>query len=295
MKHKKIITVLLSCLVIGSMVGSFVGCEEETKKTNNSSFMQQENNNMYNPSQFPNNGNDISTPPESSPSILKFVQRQAGDGYSVTGIESLDNKDIIIPEVYNNLPVVEISAKAFSNIGITSVVIPDSVKSMGESAFFRSDYLKSVVIGNSVSSISNKAFQQCYRLESVVIGSSVTSIGESAFSQCGKLTSIIIPDSVQNIGYCAFFSCEKLESVVIGSSVTSIGECAFYSCTALIEIVIPKSVTTIGEMAFAENSNLTKISYEGTMDEWYAISKDSWWSEGIAATEIVCLDGNVKL
>lgn len=293
MKSKKLLTLLFSCIVIGGMAVGFVGCEKEDKKTNNSSLSQQQgNNNTYNPSQTPNDNPPLET---LSPSVLKFVSTEDETGYSVTGIETLNNTDIVIPETYNDLPVVSIAAEAFDNIGITSVIIPDSVTSIGNKAFFRSYQLKSVVIGNSVTTLGSQVFQQCGGLKSVVIGNSVTSIGESAFAMCQALTDIVIPDSVKSIGLSAFINCSDLKSVVIGNSVISIGEYAFNGCSALTELTIPKSVKTIMEGAFAESENLIKITYEGTIEEWGLVSKSLWWNDGVPATQVVCQDGNVTL
>ena len=83
-------------------------------------------------------------------------------------------KRIVIAEEYNGLPVKNIYEKAFyDNYNITSVVIPNSVTTIGDSAF-----------------------KGCYDLKSIIIPNSVTTIGDSAFSYCSSLTSIIIPDSV---------------------------------------------------------------------------------------------------
>ena len=91
----------------------------------------------------------------------------------------------------------------------------------------------SFTIPDSVTSIGNSAFSWCSSLTSINIPDSVTSIGDYAFYNCSKLTSIVIPDSVTSIGNRAFYYCRSLTSVVIPDSVTSIGDHAFYSCNSL--------------------------------------------------------------
>ena len=139
---------------------------------------------------------------------------------------------INIASEYNGVPVKSICSEAFKNSKITSVVIPDSVTSIGTSAFSSCYSLTSVVIGDSVTSIGSFAFSWCTSLTSVVIPDSVTSIDYEAFYHCSSLTSVVIPDSVTSIGVRAFSWCTSLTSVVIGDSVTSIGEDAFYGCNS---------------------------------------------------------------
>ena len=150
------------------------------------------------------------------------------------------------------------------DISVTAAIIPSkinevSVTSIGEGAFEYSN-LVSIIIPDSVTSIENSAFSYCYSLTSVEIPDSVTSIGDSAFFYCKRLTSVIIPDSVISIEASAFWYCQSLTSVIIGNSVTSIGNLAFGGCSNLTGITIPDSVISIGGGAFAQCSNLTNVT-----------------------------------
>ena len=117
----------------------------------------------------------------------------------------------------------------------------------------------SLVIGDSVTSIGYRAFSDCSSLTSVTIGNGVTEIGDSAFSDCSSLTSVTIPDSVTKIGWWAFYGCSSLTSITIPNSVTSIGKYAFYKCSSLTSITIPDSVISIGESTFSGCSSLTSF------------------------------------
>ena len=110
--------------------------------------------------------------------------------------------------------------------------------------------ITNLVIPNSVTSIRNYAFYSCSGLTSVTIGNSVTTIGTKAFSGCSGLTSVTIGDGVISIESSAFSGCSGLTSVTIGNSVTSIGGYAFYGCSGLTSVTIPNSVTSIGREAF---------------------------------------------
>ena len=153
--------------------------------------------------------------------------------------------------------------------------------------------IKDLVIPNSVTSIGNYAFYGCSGLTSITIPNSVTSIGRSAFSGCSGITSITIPNSVTSIGKYAFRGFSALTSVVVESGntvydssnncnaiietasntliigcintvipnrVTSIEYDAFYNCYGLTSITIPNSVTSIGAYAFANCSKLTSVT-----------------------------------
>ena len=139
-------------------------------------------------------------------------------------------------------------------------IIPKSVKSIGNSAFYYCLGLKSIVIPSSVTNIDDKAFAACMNLDSITIPNSVTNIGYEAFGGCHNLTSIIIPGSIAHIKDKAFENCYGLTSITISDGITSIGDRAFYSCRNLTSITIPDGVTSIGSQAFSFCNNLTSVT-----------------------------------
>ena len=208
-------------------------------------------------------------------------------------------KNVKIADTYKNLPVTNIYDSAFENATIASIVIPDSVTSIGYRAFYNCNSLTSVVIPDSVTSIGYEAFYNYSSLTSVyitdikawcnisfsgysanplnyannlylnnelvtelVIPNTVTKIEAYAFYNCDSLTSVVIPNSVTSIGYQAFAGCSSLTSVVIGDSVTSIGDEAFSGCDCLTNVVIGDSVTSIGYEAFRYCDSLQYNTYE---------------------------------
>lgn len=213
--------------------------------------------------------------------------------YTVSGIGTCTDTEILIPTTYNGLPVVSVEASAFlNNTAITSVVLPDGITSIGENAFNGCESLTSVTFGKnsqlssigpgafnycyslesitipeSVTSIGSDAFYYCYGLRSVTFGenSQLTSIGEGAFNWCESLESITIPDSVTSIGEGAFCCCAKLTSITIPDGVKSIGNHAFAGCSALESITIPDSVLSIGYSAFEECTALKSITIPGSV------------------------------
>ncbi len=131
------------------------------------------------------------------------------------------------------------------SISITSAIIDNNCKLIGDYAFSRCSSLTSVVIGDGVTSIGEHAFNGCSGLTRITIPNGVTNIASSAFYNCSSLTSITIPDSVTSIGFSAFEYCSSLTSVVIGDSVTSIGSGAFNGCYKLVEVVNKSTHITI--------------------------------------------------
>ena len=139
--------------------------------------------------------------------------------------------------------------------------------------------IKTVTIENGVTSIGENAFNNCSCLASVTIPNSVTSIDWYAFEGCTDLASVKIPDSVTSIGYSAFEGCTGLASVTIPGGVTSIGNYAFEGCTDLASVTIGSGVTSIGEEAFRNCTSLSDIYYNGTEQQWNAITKGSGWDK----------------
>ena len=180
---------------------------------------------------------------------------------------------------------------AFSDCcSLSSIVIPDSVTSIGNGVYYDCCSLEYIYIPKSVICLKGNPFYgwngklECFSLNfmyecdilftkdksriisfrnqkqtSYVISNSVTSIGDHAFYGCSSLAEVIIPNSVTSIGDHAFYGCSSLSSIVIPDSVNSIGEGAFLNCSSLSSIVIPDSVNSIGDGAFSDCSSLSSI------------------------------------
>ena len=218
--------------------------------------------------------------------------------YDCDGLTSVHISDIatwfnIDFEYYSSNPLCYAHHLYLNGEEVKDLVIPNSVTSIRDYAFWYCYGLTSVTIPNSVTSIGHTAFEDCSGLTSVTIPNSVTSIESSAFEGCSGLTSIvvedgnpvydsrnncnaiietatntlhsgckttIIPNSVTSIGDYAFSFCSGLTSVTIPNSVTSIGWGAFNGCSGLTSVTIPNSVTSIGGFAFVNCFGLTSVT-----------------------------------
>lgn len=166
--------------------------------------------------------------------------------------------DITIPN-----GVKRIDGGAFYESNVTSVIIPDSVISIGNYAFAGSANLTSIVIPDSVTSIGAFAFENCSGLTSIAIPNGLTRINDRTFFRCISLTSVTIPNSVTSIGAYAFEDCRSLTSVDLPTSVLSIDDYAFSNCTSLPNIIIPDSVQFLGYGVFSDCTGLKSVSVSG--------------------------------
>ena len=252
--------------------------------------------------------------------------------YMVSGVGRCTAANIVIPAMYEDLPVIHIADFAFENrTALKRIEIPDSVTGIGDEAFYGCTSLTSVKIGDFVTAVGIAAFGNCIALTSVEIGAFLTNIGAAAFGGCTSLSSIIVdknnrvyqsidgnvyskngkkliqyamgktdssftfPSGVTAIGDRAFYTCERLTSIAIPSSVTTIGNEAFSTCRGLTSVTIGNGVLAIGSWAFSGCESLTSITFSGTVEQWNGIEKGDNWSEGVAATKVVCADGEVVL
>lgn len=199
-----------------------------------------------------------------------------------TVYDSRDNCNAIIETATNTI--------AF---GCQNTIIPRSIISIGDHAFYGCSGLTSIDIPSSVTSIGTQTFGDCINLTSIDIPNSVTSIKDVAFAGCSGLTTISIPNSVTNIDNGVFDGCSNLTSITIPSSVIALGINNFANCSSLIYMsveegnsvydsrdncnaiietasntlfagcrnsVIPSSVTSIGANAFYDCTSLTSVT-----------------------------------
>ena len=246
-----------------------------------------------------------------STDVKYFAYEEVEGGISITGYSIEGGVDVVIPEKINGKTVVGISEYAFTTKGVTPTGISTNKIEYNIQPLYnkKNNYevvpivvvlskglgITSVEIPNTVKIIGNSAFYD-NKLTSVTIPNSVTSIGNSAFYG-NKLTSVTIPNSVTSIGNSAFYD-NKLTSVTIPNSVTNIGSSAFEN-NQLTSVTIPSSVTSIGSSAFykynTSNPNLTKIiNKTGKSFDWGYIVNGSSGYNFVTGT-VVNSYGNVEV
>lgn len=125
-------------------------------------------------------------------SLLKTAIQSKLSGYITFDTENLREIVTYVNRILNEPKIAIIENEFKSLSSLTSIIIPDTVTSIG-----------------------NNAFELCINLTSVIFGSGITSIGNNAFNNCRHLTTITMPNSIMNIGSNAFYGCSGLNSVTI--------------------------------------------------------------------------------
>ena len=226
---------------------------------------------------------DTSTEQEASYKGYKYAYTVNGGNATITKFLGPDDSanpvdsastvsyDIEIPEKLGIYTVTGLGKDSFTGYpfagdwykfgrNIRSVTIPQSVTSIGDSAFSFCIALTEVTIPQSVTSIGKDAFVGCEKLDSLTIDDAATSIGDWAFAQCYVLSKLSLGKKIKTIGDHAFFDCRILDNVTIPQSVTSIGDSAFGRCYQLKTLSLGENIETIGDRAFEDCWYLTNIT-----------------------------------
>nr|WP_321486230.1 leucine-rich repeat domain-containing protein [uncultured Draconibacterium sp.] len=157
---------------------------------------------------------------------------------------------IALSSVSYSYPANEMPRSSFYNgtagkakITLVSIILPSSLTSIGEYAFYLCENIKSINIGNLITNIGSRSFMGCYGLTAVTMGPSVITIQREAFQYCYALKNINFSENITYIGEDAFTHC-AIDKVVFPNSMTTIDD-AFRQCDYLKEVTIPTSITNI--------------------------------------------------
>lgn len=172
---------------------------------------------------------------------------------------------ITIPETVtydgNTFTVKKIGNEAFKHYhNLTgSLVIPNTVTEIGESAFLGCGFNGTLTLGNSLVTIKSDAFASCTRLHGGIdFPSTLTTIGDGAFSNCYDLDGTAwLPESLTELGAHAFSGCSGLQNtMIIPSSITIIKDGTFHGCSSIGGVTFHNNVTVIEQGAFSDCSGM---------------------------------------
>ncbi|GEM_PF-1551379 len=166
--------------------------------------------------------------------------------------------EIQIPEQVQNVPVTEIHSEAFRNDeNLKSVEIPETVISIGYSAFYQSA-LERVNLPEHLTELGASAFYHT-NISEITIPDGITDLNGGMFCGCENLKLVNLPANLKTIGANAFSHC-AIEEILIPETVTRIRWNAFQNCSALKEITLPESTAQIEDGVFQNCTNLKKIT-----------------------------------
>lgn len=141
--------------------------------------------------------------------------------------------DIVLPKY-----LVEIGEEAFRGSDVTSILMPNTVKSLGTHAFEDCKKLKEVTLSSSLTLIPMAAFRGCDALQELQVPASVTKIADLAFEASG-LKELELPMGVETVGAGAFYNCQQLEKLAFPNSLKKLGVCCFLYCNKLKSLTLP--------------------------------------------------------
>ena len=258
--------------------------------------------------------------PTATPDLQSLLAWEIVDDQTVTvtGFRGGSiTRDLVIPNEIDGLPVTAISDSAFENCLLRSVVFPDTLESIGNKAFLKCG-LGEITFPKSLRSIGANAFANC-SLSKVEIPAGVTEVRSSSFMGCGNLKEINVdsenstfgsengvmfskdmstlvccpagksgeyrvPETVTSIGEGAFCY-SGVNPVIVSANVKEICMNAFIGSQNLESIYLPNGLSEIMRRAFRDCVNLKDVYYDGTPDEWDAITIDNDGNEYLMSAE----------
>ena len=135
---------------------------------------------------------------------------------------------------------------------VKEVKLPDTIKKIGNSAFWNCISLKIINIPAGVSSIEDGAFELCGSLKEFTFPDKIVKVNSRVLSECAALERVNIGDNTVTISFYAFAGCKKLKHIKFPKSLKKIDDMAFYACPEIEKVNLPEKLETIGHDAFGQ-------------------------------------------
>jgi len=165
---------------------------------------------------------------------------------------------VVVPE-----GTLGIRQNAFNGCKIDGIVLPSTLRRIGQEAFANCKRLKGIKMPEELEYLGQKAFENCLALMYVILPGSLKKLPNRTFSGCMMLKYVQFSESgLKEIGDNCFINCYHLESIKIPSSVTKMGK-AFCDCWSLKKVVIKSTAIDVNRNAFegcAEKLEIVKTS-----------------------------------
>ena len=194
--------------------------------------------------------------------LYKIADYTIDNELEVIGTNEPLSGDVSIPETVEfqneDYKVVGVGSGALSNQNMTKITLPQTIRTIANSAFYLCQQLTTVTTSASITRIGDEAFQDCNKLEEYPFNEGLISIANNAFRNTA-LRSVVLPKKVNRIGCAAFMDCQQLTDIVLPDSLLAIESETFRGCTSLTTLTIPMAIRRIDSNAFRDCRQLTSI------------------------------------
>lgn len=172
-----------------------------------------------------------------------------------------------------------------------TAIMSGNISTIPEYTFRNNSVLKSIRFPNSLTTVGNSAFEKCINLQEIDLGTGVVSLGAYCFGDCMSLSNISLPSTLINYGnYCfsgcsslttleidgspsfgtyCFNGCTGLKTVIFNTGATLITGYTFKNCESLESITLPDTLRDISDFAFQGCSSLTEITLPSSIENIY--------------------------
>lgn len=204
-----------------------------------------------------------------------IIEYMIGYGLSNNGLGGGQRQDIYrgknitkieIPNSHNGKPVTIIGDYSFQLVTeIEEVILPDTIKIIGQFAFYGCNNLKKINFPNNLIEIHRNAFFNATKLENVILPESLTTLWNEAFAFCNLLSNLKLNCQIESIPRGCFYGCVKLETVELPITVKTIGIEAFRNCTNLYKVVFNEGLERIDSLAFYNCARMGYFDFPSTL------------------------------
>lgn len=176
---------------------------------------------------------------------------------------------VAIPETIGEATVTAIGANAFKGTNIISVGLPETLREVGEYAFYQCEALENLNIAEGLVKTNKYSFGRCTSLTEVKLPTTLQVLGDQVFGGCTSLKKVFIPKGIQDVDLAPFREC-PLETVLFDEGITELpgtksgavyDKVGFLGGSGLEEIVLPDTIEIIGDQAFRDCKKLKKVTF----------------------------------
>ncbi|TVL66784.1 leucine-rich repeat domain-containing protein [Brachyspira hyodysenteriae] len=201
--------------------------------------------------------------------FLKDTKDNIDNNNIISTINAIIKKDKYLKGVSLDLSrtdMTKLADNSFTdNKNLIHVKLPNTITTIGVSAFLGCLVLKTINFPSSITEISQEAFKSCRSLYLADISKTkITIVNNGIFNDCASLITIILPETIiDGINSKAFYDCASLKIINIPSKTKIIGDAVFYNCKSLESIRLNASITGMGDRVFSGCVALKNIEYAG--------------------------------